>query len=87
MPAWGLRLWRGCEAREALSSPPYRTPLKPRASVQKISSTEMSKEMLVTASQVPGFSHSRRASIPAKKFTTLRCSTMTPLGLPVEPDV
>ena len=41
----------------------------------------------MTASQVPGFSHSRRASIPAKKFTTLRCSTMTPLGLPVEPDV
>ena len=27
------------------------------------------------------------SSMPAKKFVTLRCSTITPLGLPVEPEV
>jgi hypothetical protein len=47
----------------------------------------MSKEMLVRASQAPGGSLPMRLSIPAKKFTTLRCRTMTPLGLPVEPEV
>lgn len=62
------------------------TILKPRASVQNSSSTEMSKERLVTASQVPG-SVPMRASMPVKKFETLRCSTITPLGRPVEPDV
>src|SRR5256886_3147822 len=49
-------------------------------------STEMSNEMLVTASHTPGSVPSTR-SIPAKKFTTLRCVTITPLGLPVEPEV
>ena len=63
------------------------TTLKPRASVQKSSSTEMSKERLVTASQTPGGSWPMRSSMPAKKFDTLRCSTITPLGRPVEPEV
>ena len=46
----------------------------------------MSNEMLVTASQTPG-RVPRRASMPAKKLITLPCSTITPLGRPVEPDV
>ena len=62
------------------------TTLKPRVSVQKSSSTEISNEMLVTASHTPGSVPSTR-SIPVKKFTTLRCVTITPLGLPVEPEV
>lgn len=62
------------------------TTLKPRHSVQNSSSTEMSKLRLVTASQTPG-SVPMRSSIPAKKFATLRCSTITPLGRPVEPEV
>jgi hypothetical protein len=28
-----------------------------------------------------------RSSIAAKKLATLRCSTSTPLGVPVEPEV
>ena len=63
------------------------TTFQPRVSVQKISSTEMSKDRLVTASQVPGSGASSDRSMPAKKFTTLRCSTITPLGVPVEPEV
>ena len=54
----------------------------------------MSKEMLVTASQTPGAPAPApldpapmRASMPAKKLMTLRCSIITPLGRPVEPDV
>ena len=50
----------------------------------------MSNEMLVTASQVPGGVLAvwpRARSMPAKKFTTLRCVTITPFGLPVEPEV
>ena len=47
----------------------------------------MSNEMLVTASHVPGASAPSRSSIPAKKLTTLRCSIITPFGLPVEPEV
>ncbi len=63
------------------------TTLKPRHSVHSSSSTEMSKETLVTASQVPEEEAPRRASIPAKKLATLRCCTMTPLGVPVVPEV
>jgi hypothetical protein len=55
--------------------------------VQNSSSTEMSNDRLVTASQVPGGSCGMRSSIPAKKLVTLRCSTITPFGVPVEPDV
>jgi hypothetical protein len=46
----------------------------------------MSNEMLVTASQTPG-SVPSRASIAAKKFMTLRCSTIVPFGRPVDPEV
>ncbi len=65
--------------------------MKPRVSVQNSSSTEMSNEMLVTASHDPGAC--RRvvkpscSSIAVKKLTTLRCSIITPFGRPVEPDV
>ncbi len=45
----------------------------------------MSKLSEVTASHVPAGSCGTTASIPVKKFTTLRCSTITPLGVPVEP--
>jgi len=62
------------------------TTLKPRASVQRSSSTEMSKEMLVTASQTPGVVPSR-SSMAAKKAATFLCSSITPLGRPVEPEV
>ena len=64
--------------------------MKPRVSVQNSSSTEMSNEMLVTASHTPGAADGRgrvAASIAVKKLTTLRCSIITPLGRPVEPDV
>ena len=70
----------------ARESSPISTSLNPRASVQNSSSTEMSKDSEVTASQVPG-SVPMRASIPAKKFATLRCSISTPLGRPVLPEV
>ncbi len=46
----------------------------------------MSKEMEVTASQVPG-EEPRRSSMAAKKLAAVRWGTITPLGLPVEPDV
>jgi hypothetical protein len=46
----------------------------------------MSNERLVTASQTP-CRVPRQSSIAAKKFTTFRCSTITPLGVPVDPDV
>ena len=63
------------------------TSVTPRASDQKISSTEMSKDRLVTASQASPSARGMTASMPAKKLATLRCSTMTPLGRPVEPEV
>jgi hypothetical protein len=68
------------------------TTVNPRASVQNSSRTEMSNEMLVSASQVrraPASlaSSPSRASIPAKKFETFRCSSITPLGRPVDPEV
>ena len=47
----------------------------------------MSKERLVTESQVPPPSWGMRSSIPSKKFATFRCSTITPFGRPVEPEV
>ncbi len=74
-------------ARAPFSEPPWSTTVKPRAMVQNNSSTEMSNERLVTASQVPAGRCGTQSSIPAKKFVTLRCSTITPLGLPVDPDV
>ena len=70
-----------------LVSSPAITSLTPRASVQKSSSTEMSKDSEVTASQASPGPWGMRASMPTKKFTALRCSTITPLGRPVEPEV
>jgi hypothetical protein len=46
----------------------------------------MSNEMLVTASQHPG-PVPRQRSMPAKKLATLRWETITPFGVPVEPEV
>jgi hypothetical protein len=71
----------------ALSPSSCTTTLKPRARVQSSSSTEMSNEMLVTASHTPGPSPPTRASIAAKKLVTFRWRTITPLGRPVEPEV
>src|SRR4051812_11698958 len=64
-----------------------RATVKPRVKVQHSSSTEISKERLVTASHCPGGSRGTRWSMPAKKLITLPCVTTTPLGWPVEPDV
>ena len=51
------------------------------------SSTAMSKLRVVTATRrSDGPSPGSRAML-ARKFTTARCGTMTPLGLPVEPEV
>jgi hypothetical protein len=47
----------------------------------------MSNEMLVTARQIPPRAPSRTRSIAPRKFITERCSIITPLGVPVEPDV
>ena len=52
-------------------SSPASTSLKPRARVQKSSSTEMSKLSEVTASQTLPVAWSIRSSIPAKKLATL----------------
>ncbi len=59
----------------------------PTASGRNSSNTEMSKVNVVTASKrssgpIPGW-----CCIAFKKFTTLRCSSWTPLGLPVDPEV
>ena len=59
----------------------------PRAQGQNSSSPEISKEMVVTA---PASSAARIAvtsRMRARKFSISRCSTITPLGLPVEPEV
>ena len=75
----------------ALSSSAATITVKPRVRVHRSSSTEMSKDRLVTASQTPGRTFPARSpstrSMPAKKFVTLRCSSITPFGVPVEPDV
>src|SRR2546427_663074 len=71
------------------------TTLIPLVSDQKSSRTEMSKEMLVSASQTgcaydapgPPDGAPTRSSMPVKKLATFWCSTMTPLGRPVEPEV
>ena len=71
----------------AFIASPASTTVSPRDSVQKISSTEMSNDRLVTAIQTSPALCGIRSSMPAKKFAALRCSTMTPLGVPVEPEV
>src|SRR6266478_9874846 len=79
-----------CEARvsAARSRSGAMTTRNPRASVHRSSSTEISNDRLVTASQTPGPADGfNTASMPAKKLSTLRCSIITPLGRPVEPDV
>jgi hypothetical protein len=63
------------------------TTRRPRDRVQNSSSTEMSKESEVTASHVSPGAWGMRSSIAAKKAATCACSTITPLGLPVEPEV
>ena len=63
------------------------TTLNPRHTVQRSSSTEMSNDRLVTASHTPGVSTPMHESIAAKKLVTLPCSSITPLGPPVEPEV
>ena len=63
------------------------TTRRPRESVQSSSRTEMSNDTLVTASHTPSDGTPSCRSMPAKKFRTAPCGTITPLGRPVDPDV
>ncbi|CAB4944521.1 unannotated protein [freshwater metagenome] len=47
----------------------------------------MSNDRLVTDSHTPGVSCSIFSSIATKKLLALRCVSITPFGLPVEPEV
>lgn len=47
----------------------------------------MSNDRLVTASQVCPGPPPTRSSMARQKVANWSCSTMTPLGLPVEPEV
>ena len=70
-------------ATEALAS----SNCAPLTSGRYNSSAAISNDNVVTASST---SQSRKASLQAialSKFTTLRCSIITPLGSPVEPEV
>ena len=51
------------------------------------SNTEMSNDNVVTASNTSSTVNPGTSAIDRTKFTTLACSTSTPLGCPVEPDV
>ncbi len=64
-----------------------RTVLPPTLSGRNSSRTEISKDAVVTDSSTSPASRPGLSRIASRKFTTLRCSTCTPLGCPVEPDV
>ncbi|SAL00205.1 hypothetical protein AWB76_07835 [Caballeronia temeraria] len=51
------------------------------------SSPAISKAMVVTASSVSAALIAVISRIEQRKFSISRCSTITPLGLPVEPEV
>ncbi|SAL72902.1 hypothetical protein AWB70_07586 [Caballeronia cordobensis] len=51
------------------------------------SSPAISKEIVVTASSVSAALMAVISRIEHKKLSISRCSTITPLGLPVEPEV
>src|SRR5439155_17439988 len=69
------------------SSPWKMTTLKPRARVQKISSTEMSKDRLVTASHVAFGADPRRTSIPPKKFRDRKSTRLNSSHVAIAYDV
>ena len=47
----------------------------------------MSNDIVVTAASFDEPSSPGRRLIPSRKFTTDPCDTLTPFGLPVDPEV
>ncbi len=77
---------RNCSPSAACSRD-ARTTLAPHSNGRYSSSPAISNDSVVTATRTssalrPGFSR-----MLVRKFTRLRCSISTPLGLPVDPDV
>ena len=63
------------------------TTCRPTASGSSSSSTAMSKLSVVTATSRSAALRPGSCAMLTRKFTTARCGTTTPLGLPVEPEV
>ena len=61
--------------------------LAPTVKGKNSSSTEISKDVVVTATSVSSVLRPGSRAILDKKLTTQLCGTMTPLGRPVEPEV
>jgi hypothetical protein len=78
---------RASEAPAAVSSRLATTTRAPTIRGRKISSTEMSKATVVTASRVSSAVSPGRSRMAARKLTTERWVIATPFGLPVEPEV
>ncbi len=66
---------------------PCTTTVTPRASVHSSSSAAMSNETLVVASHTDPGPAVTWSSMACRKFVSARCGTVTPFGVPVEPDV
>jgi hypothetical protein len=75
----------GCSGRASASSASTRAP--PTASGWKISKTEMSKPADPAARTPADFSAGKTPRHQRSRAAALRCSTSTPLGTPVEPEV
>ncbi len=69
------------------SSRPATTRRPPATSGPNISSTEMSNDRVVSASSTSSAVSPGSSSIDCRRLTTLVCSTSTPFGTPVEPEV
>ena len=74
-------------AGSAASSRVATTTRAPHDSGRYSSSAAMSNESVVTSSSTSSAVMPGASAIEVRKLTTLACSTITPLGLPVEPDV
>ncbi|KQO02163.1 hypothetical protein ASF12_33145 [Paenibacillus sp. Leaf72] len=59
----------------------------PQLSGTQLSVTKMSKDTVVTLSMVADGAKGSASTIPVIKLTTFRCSTTTPFGVPVVPEV
>ncbi len=70
-----------------LASRSSTTTTAPLISGRYSSSPAMSKPSVVTASQRSASLIASRPRIDSSRFTTCRCSTVTPFGRPVEPEV